>query len=67
MSRQLIFETSTNDPQQYYWFQSALSKEEVDKVIAMAGKLPEGEKATTIGSEDVGLVIRSNDDSFCRG
>jgi PKHD-type hydroxylase len=59
MSRQLIFETNTNDPQQYYWFKSALSKEEVDKVIAMAGNLPESKKATTIGSADGGSTRTS--------
>jgi PKHD-type hydroxylase len=59
MSKELIFETSTNDPQQYYWYKSALTKEEVVKVIKLASALPEGHKASTIG-DDSGGDVRSS-------
>ncbi len=51
-----IFDTETNDPQQYYWFKSALTKEEVDKVIKLASELPEAHRATTIGQEGDGAT-----------
>tara|TARA_B100000768_G_C11232405_1_gene355714 strand:+ start:36 stop:650 length:615 start_codon:yes stop_codon:yes gene_type:complete len=56
----LIYDTSENDPQQYYWFKHALTEEEVDRVIALASELPEAKKATTIGSEDGGSVRSSS-------
>lgn len=59
MSSHFIYDTPENDPQQYYWFQSALTKEEVDKVIALASELPEAERATTIGREDGGTTRSS--------
>jgi len=59
MSDLLIYSTEENDPQQYYWFKHALSKEEVDKVIKLASELPEAERATTIGSEDGGSTRSS--------
>lgn len=54
-----LYETKANDPQQYYWYRQALTKEEVDKVIQMAEKLPEAKRATTIGN-DTGGSIRSS-------
>ncbi len=54
-----IFETEVNDPQQYYWYQNALTAQEVDKVIKMASELPEAKRATTIGSEDGGSTRSS--------
>ena len=54
-----LYETKANDPQQYYWYRQALTKEEVDKVIQMAAKLPEAKRATTIGN-DTGGSIRSS-------
>lgn len=59
MSNKLIFESGENDPQQYYWFKTGLSKEDVDKIIALASELPEAERATTIGSEDGGSTRSS--------
>lgn len=59
MSKDYIFDSGTNEPQQWYWFQNALTKEEVDKVIALASELPESERATTIGSGDGGSVRSS--------
>lgn len=59
MSELLIYDTEENDPQQYYWFQNALSKEEVDKVIRLASELPEAERATTLGSDDGGSTRSS--------
>jgi PKHD-type hydroxylase len=59
MSNKLIFDPGENDPQQYYWFKTGLSKEDVDKVIALASELPEAERATTIGSEDGGSTRSS--------
>ena len=57
------FDQPTNDPQQYYWFQNALSKEEVDRVIAHAEKLPI-QRATTIGSD--GVAKEANDPNGVR-
>ena len=59
MSDLLIYSTEENDPQQYYWFKTGLSKEEVDKVIRLASELPESERATTIGSDDGGSTRSS--------
>ena len=59
MSDLLIYSTEENDPQQYYWFKTGLSKEEVDKVVRLASELPEAERATTIGSEDGGSTRSS--------
>jgi PKHD-type hydroxylase len=59
MSKDYIFDSGTNEPQQWYWFQNALTEEEVDKVIALASELPESERATTIGSGDGGSVRSS--------
>jgi PKHD-type hydroxylase len=59
MNDKFIYDTAENDPQQYYWFQEALTKEEVDKVIALASELPEAERATTIGDEKGGSVRSS--------
>ena len=59
MSDLLIYSTEENDPQQYYWFKTGLSKEEVDKVIRLASELPEAERATTLGSEDGGSTRSS--------
>ncbi len=58
-----VFEQEQNDPQQYYWFKNALSKEEVDRVIAAAEKLPI-HRATTIGSD--GQVTEANDPNGVR-
>lgn len=44
------FEQPVNDPQAYYWFQDALTPEEVKKVILMASELPI-ERAHTIGTD----------------
>jgi len=54
-----LYDTKENNPQEYYWFKTALSKEEVDKVIALASELPEAERATTIGSKDGGSTRSS--------
>ena len=54
-----FYESEANDPQQYYWFKTGLSKAEVDKVIKLASELPEAERATTIGSEDGGSTRSS--------
>jgi len=54
-----LYDTKENNPQEYYWFKSGLSKEEVSKVIALASELPESERATTIGSEDGGSTRSS--------
>lgn len=54
-----LYDTKENNPQEYYWFKTGLSKEEVDKVIALASELPEAERATTIGSEDGGTTRSS--------
>ena len=59
MSDLLIYSTEENDPQQYYWFKTGLSKEEVDKVIRLASELPEATRATTIGSDDGGSTRSS--------
>ena len=54
-----IFATEQTDPQQYYWYQNALSEAEVDQVIKMASELPEGKRASTIGSGDGGSTRSS--------
>ena len=59
MNQKHIFDTEQNDPQQYYWFQEGLTKEEVDRVISLASELPEPERATTLGSEDGGSTRSS--------
>ena len=59
MSQKHIFDTDKNDPQQWYWFQNGLTKEEVDKVITLASELPEAERATTLGSKDGGSTRSS--------
>jgi PKHD-type hydroxylase len=43
-----LFEKEIYDPQQYYWFKEALTKEEVNLVIESVFKLP-AEEATTLG------------------
>lgn len=57
------FEQPENDPQQWYWFKSALTKEEVNKIIMLASELPI-ERATTIGSN--GEVVEENDPNGVR-
>lgn len=52
------FDQPVNDPQQWYWFKSALTKEEVNKIIMQASELPV-ERATTISSD--GTPIEGND------
>ena len=49
-----LYDTKENNPQQYYWFKEGLSKQEVDKVIALASELPEAQRASVIGDEDGG-------------
>ena len=44
------FDQKENDPHQWYWFKEALNKEEVERVIRMAAKLPQV-RATTIGDD----------------
>jgi len=51
-----LYDTEENDPQQYYWFREALTKEEVDKVIKMASELPEAHRATTLGQGEEGAT-----------
>jgi PKHD-type hydroxylase len=46
-----LFEKEVYDPQQYYWFKHALTKEEVKKVEEGVFKLP-SEEGTTIGEGD---------------
>lgn len=58
-----LFEQPENDPQQYYWFQNALTKEEVNKIIALASELPI-QRATTIGAD--GAVTEDNDPNGVR-
>ena len=45
-----IFNQKENDPQQWYWFQEGLSKQEVERVIKIASELPI-ERATTLDSD----------------
>ena len=45
------FDQKENDPQQWYWFKEGLTKEEVERVIEMAAKLPQV-RATTIGDDE---------------
>jgi PKHD-type hydroxylase len=59
----LNFKQQENDPQQWYWFKSALTKEEVNKIIMLASELPI-ERATTIGSN--GEVVEENDPNGVR-
>jgi PKHD-type hydroxylase len=59
----LNFKQQENDPQQWYWFKSALTKEEVNKIIMLASELPV-ERATTIGTK--GEVIEENDPNGVR-
>ena len=59
----LNFKQQENDPQQWYWFKSALTKEEVNKIIMLASELPI-ERATTIGSN--GEVVEENDPNGIR-
>lgn len=58
MSKYFIFRKETNNPQEYYWFKSGLSHEEVDKVIKLASEIKE-ERASTIGHDD-GASTRSS-------
>jgi len=48
------FEKDINDPQQYYWFKDALTKEEVEKVIKLASKLPQ--EAASIGDKNTDKI-----------
>ena len=50
MQKTYVFDQPENDPQQWYWFADALSKQEVDRVIKMANALPQV-RATTIGDD----------------
>lgn len=59
----LNFKQQENDPQQWYWFKSALTKEEVNKIIMLASELPI-ERATTIGNN--GEVVEENDPNGIR-
>ena len=52
------FNQPTNDPQNYYWFQAAFTKEELDKIYTEVGQLP-FHKATIIGSDETPEEIRS--------
>ena len=45
------FNQPTNDPQNYYWFNAAFNKEELDKIYKGVANIP-FKKATTIGSND---------------
>ncbi len=58
-----IFEQPENDPQQYYWFQNALTKDEVQKVIKLASELPI-QRATTISVD--GTTTEDNDPNGVR-
>jgi PKHD-type hydroxylase len=53
------FNQSHNDPQNYYWFDSAFSKEDLSKIYEGVGKLPFHE-ATIIGAEKAPKEIRSS-------
>lgn len=58
--KERIFQTKENNPQEYYWFQEALTKDEVNKILAIASELPE-QRATTLGQEeDHGGEVRSS-------
>lgn len=63
MNKSFLFEQKENDPQQWYWFQEGLSKEEVDQVIKLASELPI-ERATTLG--DDGELMEQNDPNGAR-
>jgi PKHD-type hydroxylase len=63
MNKSFLFEQKENDPQQWYWFQEGLSKEEVNQVIKLASELPI-ERATTLG--DDGEVMAQNDPNGAR-
>jgi len=58
MSKNLTFQQKTNNPQEYYWFKTGLSQEEVDKIIKLCSEIKE-ERASTIGSDD-GDSIRTS-------
>lgn len=55
----ILYNKKTNDPQAYYWFQGALSKDEVNSIIELANKLPESKRASVI-SDDTGGGARSS-------
>lgn len=57
------FHKPGNDPQQWYWFQNALTKEEVKQIIDMAEALPI-HRATTINSD--GNQVEQNDPNGVR-
>lgn len=63
MNKSFLFEQKENDPQQWYWFQEGLSKEEVNQVINLASELPI-ERATTLG--DDGEVVEQKDPNGAR-
>ena len=63
MNKSFLFEQKENDPQQWYWFQEGLSKEEVNQVIKLASELPI-ERATTLG--DDGELMEQNDPNGAR-
>lgn len=59
MGKSFIYNAPENDPQQYYWYKSGLTTEEVDKVLKLVSDLPESKRANTIGSEDGGGIRSS--------
>lgn len=63
MNRSFLFEQKENDPQQWYWFNEGLTKEEVNKIIMLASELPI-ERATTLG--DDGENVEQNDPNGTR-
>lgn len=57
------FDQPTNDPQQWYYFQNALTEEEVDRIIKTCSELPI-ERATTINQD--GDQVEGNDPNGVR-
>jgi PKHD-type hydroxylase len=57
----MIFKRPLNDPQNYYWYQTGFSKEELEKVYNGVSSLP-FEGATLLGNQDVNEIkkIRSS-------
>lgn len=55
-----IFSKETNEPQRYFWFKEALTKEEVERVMELVSKLPETEKATTIADSNTKDYVRTS-------
>lgn len=47
-----VFEQKTNDPQEFYWYQNAFSKEELDKIYKDVDQIPFQEATTFANNGD---------------